>query len=77
MMRAQTAINGYRDRKDVPLALLEELEATSRSYWTTVLMVEAEHVPELTQYVDAKIDRYMKDVTRTLQQYWQWRGRKG
>jgi hypothetical protein len=75
MTKAQTRINSYRDRKDVPLTLLKELESSTRRYHTTVLNVEAEHVPVQRPYVAAKLDRAMKDVERTLRQYWQWRGR--
>jgi hypothetical protein len=75
MTKAQTRINSYRDAKDVPITLLKELEASSRRYHTTVLSIEAEHVPLQKPYVAAKIDRYMKDVERTLRQYWQWRAR--
>jgi hypothetical protein len=75
MTKAQTRIDSYRDRKDVPITLLKELEASSRRYHTTVLAVEAEHVPLQQPYVAAKVDRFMKDVERTLRQYWQWRAR--
>jgi hypothetical protein len=75
MTRAQTRINGYRDKKDVPITLLKELEASARRYFTTVLTVEAEHVPLQKPYVDAKIERHMKDIERTLRQFWQWRAR--
>lgn len=77
MQRAQTRINGYRDRKDVPLSLLEELESSARRYYTTVLEVEARHAPLQRPYVTAKLERYMKDVERTLRQHWQWRARGG
>jgi len=61
----------------VPLELLRELESTSRQYWTTTLSVEARHAPEQQQYLQAKIDRYMHDVEKTLRQYWQWRQQGG
>lgn len=77
MMRAEHLINQYRDNKDVPMALLEQLESSSRSYHTRRLTVEAEHNPELAQYVDQKVARYMKDTERTLRAYWQWRQRAG
>ncbi len=77
MQRAQARMNVYRDRKEVPLALLEELSNSSRRYFTTVLEVEASHAPLQQPYVAAKVERYMKDTERTLRQYWQWRGRGG
>lgn len=77
MQRAQTRINVPRDRKDVPLALLEELESSARRYFTTVLEVEAAHAPLQQPYVAAKLERYMKDIEKTLRQDWQWRGRGG
>jgi hypothetical protein len=77
MRRAQARINVPRDRKDVPLAQLEELESSARRYFTTWLEVEASHAPLQRPYVAAKIERYMKDVEKTLRQYWQWRGRGG
>ena len=73
MSRAETWINGYRNAKDVPMSLLEEFEAASRAYWTQSLRVEAEHVPELAQYVDAKIAAYMKSAEKKLRQFWQSR----
>jgi hypothetical protein len=77
MQRAQARINVPRDRKDVPLAQLEELESSARRYFTTWLEVEASHAPLQQPYVAAKIERYMKDIEKTLRQYWQWRGRNG
>jgi hypothetical protein len=76
MLRAQTSINGYREAKDVPLALLEELEASARRYFTTLLEVEASHAPLQAPYVALKLERYMKDIERTLRQHWQWRARR-
>ncbi|HEX6767436.1 MAG TPA: hypothetical protein VF103_18185 [Polyangiaceae bacterium] len=75
MTRAQTRINGYRDRKDVPITLLKELESSARRHFTTLLDVEAEHLPLQKPYVAAKIERYMKDIEKTLRQHWQWRER--
>jgi hypothetical protein len=77
MRRCELRIKQYRDAKDVPLALLIELEATSRTYWTTRLEEEAKHNPEEQKYVAAKLERYMKDVQRTLRRYWQWREHEG
>jgi hypothetical protein len=73
MRRLEVRIKQYRDAKDVPLALLVEFEATSRQYWTTRLEEEARHDPEQAKYVAAKLERYMKDVLKTLRRYWQWR----
>jgi hypothetical protein len=73
MRRLETRIKQYRDAKDVPLALLIEFEATSRTHWTTRLEEEARHDPTQAQYVPAKLERYMNDVLRTLRRYWQWR----
>jgi hypothetical protein len=75
MTRAQTRINAYRDKKEVPITLLKELEASARRYHTTVLSVEVEHVPLQQPYVNAKVERYMKDIGRTLRGFWQWRAR--
>lgn len=75
MQRAQAQMNVHRDRKEVPLALLEEFWSSSRRYFTTVLEVEASHAPLQQPYVAAKVERYMKDTEKTLRQYWQWRGR--
>jgi hypothetical protein len=75
MARAQTRINAYRDKKAVPIALLKELESSARSYFKTVLEVEAQHAPLQRPYVEAKIERFMKDIERTLRQHWQWRSR--
>jgi hypothetical protein len=71
--RLETRIKQYRDAKDVPLALLIELESTTRTYWTTRLKVEARYNPDEAKYLPAKLDRYMKDAQKTLRQYWQWR----
>ena len=75
MTRAQTRINGYRDRKDVPITLLKELESSARRHFTTIFSVEAEHLPLQKPHVAAKIERHMKDIERTLRQHWQWRER--
>jgi ElaB/YqjD/DUF883 family membrane-anchored ribosome-binding protein len=77
MKRVENRVSAYRERKEVPLELLSELEATSRQYWTTTLTVEAQHAPEQQQYLQAKIERYMHDVEKTLRQYWQWRQKGG
>jgi len=73
MRRAEARINGYRDRREVPLELLRELESSAREYWTTTLTVEAEQVPELAKHMTAKLEGAMKGVEKTLRQFWQWR----
>ena len=73
MTRAQTRINNYRNRKDVPLALLQEYEHAAREYWTTRLNVEAEHVPEQQKYVAGKLEAYLKDAFKILRQHRQWK----
>lgn len=73
MKRIETEMKQYRDAKDVPLALLIDFEATTRSYWTTRLTEEARYNPEAAKYVAAKLDRYANDALKTLRRYWQWR----
>lgn len=73
MKRLETRIKQYRDAKQVPLAVLVELEAASRNYWTTRLSEEARYNPDEAKYVPAKLERYMKDALKTLRRYWQWR----
>ncbi len=73
MKRIDQQIKQYRDAKEVPLALLIELESTSRIYWSTRLGEEARYNPEQAKFVAAKLDRYMKDTLKTLRRYWQWR----
>jgi hypothetical protein len=73
MTRALTQINNYRERKDVPLELLQEYERAGRGYWTKRLTAEADYAPEQRPFVTQKIDSYMKSVNKTLRQHWQWR----
>jgi hypothetical protein len=73
MRRVDTRIKQVRDAKDVPLAMLVELEAASRAYWTTRLDAEARYDPAQARYTPAKLDRYLKDTLKTLRRYWQWR----
>jgi hypothetical protein len=73
MTRALTQINAYRERKDVPLELLQEYDRAGRGYWTKRLTAEADYAPEQRQFVAQKIDSYMKSVNKTLRQHWQWR----
>jgi hypothetical protein len=75
MKRAEVRIDQYRDKKAVPMELLQSFEASSRAYHHTRLEVEAQHVPEQRAYVPAKLERYMKDAERKLRQFWQWRDR--
>jgi phage FluMu protein Com len=77
MTRALTQINQYRERKDVPLGLLQDYERYARGYWTTRIGMEADFVPEQRQFVEQKIDSYMKGVAKTLKQHWQWRQHAG
>ena len=77
MTRALTDIHQFRDRNDVPLALLQQCEAAARGYWTTRLTIEADLVPEQRPYVAQKIESYMKSVNKTLRQHWQWRQHAG
>lgn len=72
MRRSETRIKSYRDKRDVPLSLLKELESSARQYWNTALTVEAEHVPEVRRHVASKVESYMKEVEKTLRQFWQW-----
>jgi len=73
MKRIEIQLKQFRDAQDVPLQMLIELEAASRSYWTTKLNAEARYTPEEAGYVPGKLDRHMQDVQRTLRRYWQWR----
>ena len=73
MKRLDQQIKQYREAKEVPLALLIELESTSRIYWSTRLSEEARYNPEEAKYVAGKLDRYTKDTLKTLRRYWQWR----
>jgi hypothetical protein len=73
MRRLDCRIKQYRDAKQVPLRLLVELESATRTYWSTRLGVEVRYDPDQARYLAAKLDRYMKDVQRTLRRYWQWR----
>jgi hypothetical protein len=73
MRRIEKQINQYREAKEVPLALLIELESTSRIYWTTRLGEEAHYNPDEAKYVAAKLERHVADTLKTLRRYWQWR----
>lgn len=73
MRRIEMQVKQYREAKEVPLALLIELESTARIYWSTRLGEEARYNPEQAKYVAAKLDRYLTDTLRTLRRYWQWR----
>lgn len=75
MKRAESEIDGYRDRKDVPLTLLETFESSSRQYYTTRFKTEAHYVPEETQYVEKRLESSMKHIEKKLRQHWQWRNR--
>jgi hypothetical protein len=76
MTRTEVAMNQYHDDRDVPLELLERYQAAATEYWTTLLNVEADHVPEIRQHVPTKLQRYTKDISKTLRRYWQWRERE-
>lgn len=73
MRRIETQLRQYRDKAAVPIALLIELETTTHQHWSTRLAVEARYNPDDAPYVQSKLDRHMKDLQRTLRQYWQWR----
>ncbi len=73
MTRTLNHINSYRERKDVPLELLQEYERAGRGYWTTRVTAEADYAPEQRPFVTQKVDSYMKSVNKTLRQHWQWR----
>jgi hypothetical protein len=73
MTRAHAQISHYRNREEVPLGLLHEYERAGRGYWTERVTAEASFAPEQRQYVDQKIESYMKGVNKTLRQHWQWR----
>jgi hypothetical protein len=73
MTRTLNQINSYRDRKDVPLELLQQYERAGRGYWTERLTAEADFAPEQRPFVTEKIESYMKSVHKPLRQHWQWR----
>lgn len=75
MKRAETEMNSYRNKRDVPMTLLEEFSDAARAYWETLLTVEADQVPEIRQHVPMKLAGYTKTIEKTLRQYWQWRER--
>jgi hypothetical protein len=73
MRRLECYVKQYRDAKQVPLAVLVELEQVTHHYWTVRLTTEAQHNPAEQAYVATKHERYMKDTYRTLRRFWQWR----
>jgi hypothetical protein len=75
MKRAETRIQSYRERRDVPMPLLEQYDAASRQYWTTLVQVEAEHDPAQQPHVARKLEARLKDANKLLMQHWQWRER--
>jgi hypothetical protein len=75
MKRAEIRIDQYRDKKAVPMELLESFASSSRAYHATRLEVEAQHVPEQRSYVPSKLERHVKDAEKKLRQFWQWRER--
>lgn len=75
MYRAQTRINNYRNKRDIPMPLLEQYDTASRQYYTTLLQVEAQHDPSQQQYVQSKLEARLEDANKLLMQHWQWRER--
>lgn len=73
MRRLETQIKQFRDKTAVPLAMLIDLEATTYQYWSKRLEVEGRYNPDDAPYAPAKLERHLKDVQRTLRQFWQWR----
>ncbi len=73
MTRAAQAMNGYKNRKDVPLTTLEQFVDAGRRYHTLRFSTEARYQPLLAPHVDAKIAGQMESVMRQVKMYWQWR----
>ncbi len=75
MMHAQTQINGYREKKDVPMPLLEHYAEASATYWRIRHSVEAEHNPAQQAHLATKIERFVGEAHKLLRQHPQWRRR--
>lgn len=73
MTRASQAMNGYKNRKDVPLPILEQLADSAQRYHRLRLETEARYLPILAPHVEAKVAGQMESVMRQLKVYWQWK----
>jgi hypothetical protein len=73
MTRANQAMSAERNRKDVPLAVLERFNDAARRYFQLRFDTEARYLPVLAPHVATKVDGQMETVTRQLKMFWQWR----
>ena len=73
MIRAEHAINRYRNTRDVPLDLLKAYQRASLEFNTTWLKVEAKHAPLMQPHIEKKLEGFMHHVNRKLRSHWQWR----
>jgi hypothetical protein len=75
MKRAEAVLQSYRDKSSVPLADLEAYHRCAEQYWSTVLVMEAQLVPEKQQHMTSLLETYMTGANRLLSSFWQWRSR--
>lgn len=73
MKTAQTQVQGYRDKRAVPLELLRYYDTVGTRYWRIRLQVEAEHDPTQRPHLEMKLAGRTKEVTSFLRRYPQWR----
>ncbi len=73
MTRAAHAMKEPKNRKEVPLEVLEKYADASRRYHTLRLQTEARYVPINAPHVAMKVEGQMQAVMRELKMFWQWR----
>jgi len=71
--RFEAQLDSHRDKHQVPLELLRSYYHASEQYWSTVLVIEGQLVPERQPHLQMHLQAMMTDANRRLSSYWQWR----
>ena len=73
MVRAGQAMKAPKNRKEVPLAVLETYADSARRYHQTRLETEARYTPINAPHVAMKVEGQMQAIMRELKVFWQWK----
>ena len=73
MKTSETRIRGYRNKKAVPMPLLDYYAKASANYWRVRYTVEAQLNPALQGGLHQKIENFTRESQKLLLEHPQWR----
>ena len=77
MKVAETRIRGFRNKRAVPMTLLDYYAKVSANYWRVRHSTEAQYNPSQQSSLETKIANFTRESHRLLREHPQWRAARG